>query len=55
MRNLTHYAKQAAKVRDEAFDVMQDKSISLADKRAKLKELEAQEEDIYRDALKSLK
>ncbi|CAB4134764.1 LT_GEWL domain containing protein [uncultured Caudovirales phage] len=55
MRKLTHFSKMASKVRDDIDDVMQDKSLKLSDKRAKLKALEADEEQIYRDALESLK
>lgn len=40
-----------AAIRDEMVDVNADKSLSLAEKRAKLKELERQEEALYRDAI----
>lgn len=41
----------AAAIRDEEVTVNADKSLSTAEKRNRLKELEKQEESIYRDAL----
>ncbi|WRQ05453.1 DarB-like antirestriction [Ralstonia phage AhaGv] len=41
----------AASIRDEEVTVNSDKSLSTAEKRNRLKELEKQEESIYRDAL----
>lgn len=43
--------KAVASIRDEMVDVNADKSLSLAEKRAKLKALEKEEEAIYRDAI----
>lgn len=47
--------KAAAGIRDEMVDINQDKSLSLADKRAQLKALEQEEEALYRDAIKAFK
>jgi hypothetical protein len=47
--------KAAAGIRDEMVDINQDKSLSLADKRAQLKALEKEEEALYRDAIKAFK
>lgn len=44
-----------AKLRDEAVDINADPNISPSDKRAKLKELEAQEEDLYRSVIGAFK
>lgn len=44
-----------AKLRDEAVDINADPNISASDKRAKLKELEAQEEDLYRSVIGAFK
>ena len=43
--------KAAGALRDEMIDVNADESLSLAEKRAKLKELEQYEEALYRDAI----
>lgn len=47
--------KAAAGIRDEMVDINQDKSLSLAEKRAQLKALEKEEEELYRDAIKAFK
>lgn len=47
--------KAAAGLRDEMVDINADKALSLAEKRAKLKELEKEEEALYRDAIKAFK
>ena len=41
----------ATQIRDEMLDINQDASLSLPEKRAKLKELEREEEALYRDAI----
>ncbi|MGL4297326.1 MAG: LPD38 domain-containing protein [Aestuariivirga sp.] len=41
----------ATQIRDEMLDINQDASLSLPEKRAKLKELEREEELLYRDAI----
>ena len=43
--------KAAGAIRDEMVDINGDKDLSLADKRAKLKGLEREEEALYRDAI----
>lgn len=43
--------KAASAIRDEMVDINADKELSLADKRAKLKALEREEEALYRDAI----
>lgn len=48
-------SKAAAAIRDEEVTVNADKSLSTAEKRARLKELEQQEEAIYRQALEVFK
>jgi hypothetical protein len=47
--------KAAATLRDEMVDINADKTLSLTDKRAKLKELEQAEAEIYRDAIAAFK
>lgn len=44
-----------AKLRDEAVDVNADTSLTPSEKRAKLKELEAQEEEMYRSVIGAFK
>lgn len=41
----------ATQIRDEMLDINQDQTLSLAEKRAKLKALEREEEALYRDAI----
>lgn len=55
MRSIARSIKRAAELRDEMVDVNADKSLGLADKRAKLKELEKEEESVYRDALENFR
>lgn len=50
-RMIRSTTKAAAGIRDEMVDINADKSLSLADKRAKLKALEKEEETLYRDAI----
>ena len=52
-RMIRSTTKAAAGIRDEMVDINADKSLSLADKRAKLKALENEEEALYRDAIKA--
>jgi hypothetical protein len=52
IKTTTHAASM---VRDEMVSVSADQKLSLAEKRAKLKELEKVEEDIYRGALSAFK
>ena len=47
--------KAAAAIRDEMVDVNADKTLGLAEKRAKLKALEKEEEALYRDAIAAFK
>jgi Large polyvalent protein associated domain 38/ADP-Ribosyltransferase in polyvalent proteins len=47
--------KAAGAIRDEMVDINGDKDLSLAEKRAKLKELEREEEAIYRDAIEAFR
>lgn len=47
--------KAAAGLRDEMVDINQDKNLSLAQKRERLKDLELEEEAIYRDAIGAFK
>lgn len=47
--------KAAAGIRDEMVDINQDKTLNLAQKRAQLKALEKEEEELYRDAIKAFK
>jgi hypothetical protein len=54
-RVITKTTKAAAAIRDEMVDINAEKSLSLAEKRAKLKELEREEESIYRDAIAAFK
>ncbi|WP_203234341.1 LPD38 domain-containing protein [Burkholderia mayonis] len=50
-RMTQRYGKAIAAIRDEAVTVNADKSLSTAEKRTRLKELEADEEVLYRGAL----
>lgn len=52
-RMIRSTTKAAAGIRDEMVDINADKTLSLAEKRAKLKELEKEEEALYRDAIKA--
>lgn len=45
----------AATLRDQAVDINADTSLSMSEKRAKLKELEQDEEALYRDAIRAFK
>ncbi len=45
----------AAALRDEMVDINADTELSLAEKRAKLKELEKEEEALYRDAIEAFR
>lgn len=45
----------ASMLRDQAVDINADTSLSMSDKRAKLKELEKDEEALYRDAIRAFK
>ena len=45
----------ATQIRDEMLDINQDKALTLAEKRAKLKELEREEEALYRDAIEAFR
>lgn len=47
--------KAVAELRDAAVDINADPKLSPSDKRAKLKELEAQEEDLYRSVIGAFK
>jgi N12 class adenine-specific DNA methylase len=48
-------SKDAAEIRDLAVDVNADESMTAAEKRAKLKDLDQQEEAIYRQAIEAFK
>ncbi len=52
-RMIRSTTKAAAGIRDEMVDINADKTLSLAEKRAKLKALEKEEETLYRDAIKA--
>ncbi len=52
-RMIRSTTKAAAGIRDEMVDINADKTLSLAEKRAKLKALEKEEEALYRDAIKA--
>ena len=54
-RMIQHTNAATAALRDEAVEVNADSTLSVAEKRARLKELEAQEEDILRGALAAFK
>lgn len=47
--------KAAAAIRDEMVDINADTSLSLPEKRAKLKELERAEAELYRDAIETFR
>jgi len=47
--------KAAAAIRDEMVDINADTSLSLQEKRAKLKELERDEAELYRDAIETFR
>lgn len=47
--------KAAAAIRDEMVDINADTSLSLPEKRAKLKELERDEAELYRDAIETFR
>lgn len=47
--------EDATQIRDEMLDINQDKALTLAEKRAKLKELEREEEALYRDAIEAFR
>ena len=48
-------SKKAAEIRDEAVEINADTTLSAPEKRAKLKELEKEEEDLYRSAIDAFK
>jgi len=50
-RMIRSTSKAAAEMRDAMVDINADKSLGLAEKRAKLKEIEKDEEALYRDAI----
>ena len=50
-RMVTRYGRAIAAVRDQAVEVNADKTLTTAQKRARLKEIEAQEEMLYRSAI----
>lgn len=54
-RMIQHTNAATAALRDEAVEVNADSTLSVAEKRARLKELETQEEDILRGALAAFK
>lgn len=54
-RMIRSTSKAAAEIRDTMVDINQDEKLSLAEKRAKLKELEKEEEALYRDAVAAFK
>lgn len=54
-RLIRHTQAAAAKLRDQAVDINADQSMAPAQKREALKELERQEEEIYRAALQAFK
>ncbi|AFN39138.1 DarB-like antirestriction [Burkholderia phage BcepMigl] len=54
-RMTQRYAKSIAAIRDEAVTVNADKTLSTEQKRARLKELEGEEEVLYRGALEAFK
>lgn len=54
-RMIRSTGKAAAQIRDEMVDINQDETLPLAEKRAKLKELEQAEEALYRDAIGAFK
>lgn len=48
-------SQSAAKIRDEEVEINADTTLTATEKRARLKELEKQEEELYRDAIEAFK